>query len=178
MIRPYAFAILVVAASTFAAERPDQEAHFADADNHTLVLEGQRIYRENCAQCHGRNLQGQALWRLQDEYFGRRAPAHDGTGHSWQHSDEALFVMVRDGRFLAAPLAGVSSMPAFRERLDSDQILAVLAFIKSRWGTGLRIAQSSLNPGFRGMPEGGEALDWTLPPTCSSTQQRWRVQSR
>ena len=55
-------------------------------------------------------------------------------------------------------------MPAFDKVLSDDDIIAVLAFIKSRWPTGIRASQSMLNPGFKGMPKDADKIDWTLPP--------------
>jgi mono/diheme cytochrome c family protein len=147
--------------------------HFADADNAVTVMHGRSIYRNSCASCHGRNLQGQPLWQLKDEYAGRRAPAHDETGHTWQHSDEDLFHIVKYGRFPESPVNGVSFMPAFREVLDDRDIVAVTAFIKSRWPTALRVSQAMLNPGHAGMPLHAEETPWKFPPiNCSAGRRR------
>jgi S-disulfanyl-L-cysteine oxidoreductase SoxD len=85
-------------------------AHFADAEDSAMVMLGKKIYMGHCASCHGRNLQGQPLWQLIDEYTGRRAPAHDETGHTWQHSDEDIFHMIKYGRFPSMPAEIVSFM--------------------------------------------------------------------
>jgi mono/diheme cytochrome c family protein len=154
------------------------ETHFANADNAALVGKGRLAYARNCAACHGRNLQGQALWQLQDQFVGRRAPAHDATGHTWQHSDENLFQMVKFGRFPDAPKKAVSYMPAFGGNLSDAEILAVLAFIKSRGPIGLRASQASLNPGFAGMPADIGTTPWTLPPNCTASFQNWAQGSR
>jgi S-disulfanyl-L-cysteine oxidoreductase SoxD len=148
------------------------QAHFANADDAALVSRGGSQYEPYCGGCHGRNLQGQALWQLQDQYVGRRAPAQDATGHTWQHSDEDLFHMVKFGRFPNAPKDAVSYMPAFAGTLSDADILAVLAFIKSRWPLGLRASQATLNPGFAGMPADIGNADWTLPPNCTATFER------
>ena len=118
-------------------------------------------------------LQGQALWQLKDQYVGRRAPPHDATGHTWQHADEDLFHITKYGRFAAAPTDIKSYMPAFEHALSDDDMIAVLAFIKSRWPTGIRASQSMLNPGFRGMPADADKVEWTLPPNCTASIQRW-----
>ena len=136
-------------------------------------LSGGDLYRFYCASCHGRRLQGQALWQLRDQYEGRRAPPHDSTGHTWQHADDDLFAMTKYGRFPQAPKDVVSFMPAFEKSLSDDDIIAVLAFIKSRWPTGIRASQSMLNPGFKGMPKDADKVEWTLPPNCTASFQRW-----
>jgi mono/diheme cytochrome c family protein len=156
-----------------AAAGPAEPSHFADADNDALATQGADIYIRNCSNCHGRKLQGQALWQLRDQYEGRRAPPHDSTGHTWQHSDEDLFYMTKYGHFAAAPPGLVSYMPAFEHSLSDGDILAVLAFIKSSWPVGIRASQSMLNPNHRGMPANADKVEWTLPPNCSSSVQRW-----
>jgi S-disulfanyl-L-cysteine oxidoreductase SoxD len=152
--------------------------HFANADNAALVDEGEQVYALACASCHGRRMQGQALWQLRDQYAGMRAPAHDQTGHTWQHGDEDLFHMTKYGRFAAAPSTYKSYMPAYEHRLSDRQILAVIAYIKSRWPIGLRASQSMLNPGFAGMPKNLGKTQWTLPPNCTASFQNWQEGSK
>jgi S-disulfanyl-L-cysteine oxidoreductase SoxD len=147
-------------------------AHFADADDSAMVMLGKKIYMGHCASCHGRNLQGQPLWQLIDEYVGRRAPAHDETGHTWQHSDEDIFYMIKYARLSSTPAEIVSFMPAFDAVLSDRDILSVMAFIKARWPIGLRISQAMLNPGRAGMPRQASAEEWRLPPTCNVLLRR------
>ena len=154
---------------------PSAASHIADANDTAMVSRGKRIYAVHCASCHGRYLQGQPLWQLVDDYAGRRAPAHDETGHTWQHSDEDLFEMTKYGRFASAPSRYVSYMPAFRDELSDQQILAVLAFIKARWPLGLRVAQAMLNPGHSGMPPDAAEADWTFPPVCTAILRQANV---
>jgi len=146
--------------------------HFADAENAAAVLEGKRLYASHCAGCHGRKLQGQLLWQVQDEFAGRRAPAHDQTGHTWQHADEDLFAMTKFGRFATTPAAAKSYMPAYAQNLSDDQILATIAYIKATWPLGLRVSQALLNPDYAGMPRNADTVAWRLPPTCQAALQR------
>ena len=166
------WAIAVCLAATLGATHAEAGEHFANADDAALVSRGRVEYAQDCSSCHGRRLQGQALWQLQDQFVGRRAPAQDGTGHTWRHSDEDLFQMVKVGRFPENPANAVSYMPAFAGSLRDKEILAVLAFIKSQWPIGLRASQSMLNPGLQGMPAGAANTDWTLPPNCTATFRR------
>jgi mono/diheme cytochrome c family protein len=156
---------------------PQSSAHFANADDPVKVVAGKLIYAQRCSSCHGKRLQGQPLWQLQDQYSGRRAPAHDESGHTWEHSDEELFHIIRYGRFATTPSRVPSYMPAFEDILNDEQILDVMAFIKARWPLGLRISQSLLNPNYAGMPANAQTADWTFPPTCLTSIQRWRMES-
>ena len=151
---------------------PTQRGHFADAENAQAVLDGKKLYASHCASCHGRRLQGQLLWQVQDAYYGRRAPAHDQTGHTWQHSDEDLFAMVKTGRFPTTPASVKSYMPAYADNLGDDEVLDVIAYIKATWPLGLRVSQALLNPGFAGMPRNADTVEWRLPPTCQAALQR------
>jgi S-disulfanyl-L-cysteine oxidoreductase SoxD len=146
--------------------------HLADADDAAAVNAGRPMYQRYCASCHGRYLQGQPLWQLIDANTGRRAPAQDASGHTWQHADAAIFHITKYGRFATTPADQASAMPAFADRLGDDQILAVIAFIKARWPLGLRVSQALLNPGHAGMPAGADAVDWRLPPTCNTVLRR------
>jgi mono/diheme cytochrome c family protein len=141
--------------------------HFADATDAAMVGRGRALYRQYCASCHGRYLQGQPLWALADHYAGRRAPAHDQTGHTWEHADEALFRKTKTGRFPGVAPATVSAMPAFSGVLEDRDIVAVIAFIKARWPIGLQALQALRNPGHAGMPTAAR-LDWTFPPDCGT----------
>lgn len=128
-----------------------------------------------CASCHGRNLQGQPLWQLRDEYAGRRAPAHDETGNTWQHSDDEIFHMIKYGRFSSAPANAVSFMPAYEDHLSNCDIIAVMAFIKARWPTALRVSQAMLNPGHAGMPQRADQIEWRFPPSFCNAARRQRA---
>ena len=86
--------------------------------------------------------------------------------------------MIKFGRFQLGAASEVSYMPAFKDALSDPGILDVMAFIKASWPLGLRVSQAMLNPGFTGMPAGANETDWTLPPNCTATSQRWRAESR
>jgi len=164
----------IMLAATVRGFGAEPTRHFADADDVTSVAAGKLIYRQRCANCHGKRLQGQPLWQLEDEYAHRRAPAHDQTGHTWLHSDEELFQITRSGRFPGTPADRPSYMPGFSGSLTDAQILSVIAFIKATWPVGLRIAQAMRNAGNAGMPAHPADSDWTLPPNCTIATQRWR----
>ena len=60
------------------------------------------------------------------------APPHDATGHTRHHADRPLFTITKLG--VGAVVPGYESdMPAFEGILSDDEIVAILAFIKSTW---------------------------------------------
>jgi mono/diheme cytochrome c family protein len=141
-------------------------APFADADDRAAVAQGRLMYASSCAACHGKRLQGQAMWQVEDEDSWRRAPALDATGSAWLHGDAALAQMVASGRFPGVKANARSAMPAFGTRLTAQQILATLAYVKEHWPVALRVVQATLNPGAAGMPRGAAGAAWQFPLFC------------
>jgi mono/diheme cytochrome c family protein len=105
----------------------------ADPTNGTQVAAGRRLYDAHCASCHGPNLEGQANWRERRPDGKLPAPPHDAGGHTWHHTDDALFEVTRNGLAAMAGADYQTDMPGFADRLSDDEIWAVLAYIKSRW---------------------------------------------
>ena len=104
-----------------------------------LIEQGESIYAQHCAECHGANLEGEADWKLQNPDGSFRAPPHDASGHTWHHSDVQLIDAVRlGGARLPADVGGTSAMPAYGDILTDDDIAAVLDFIKSTWPEDIR----------------------------------------
>ena len=114
-----------------------EEAGKANASDPGQVALGAKVYAENCAACHGAKLEGQPNWRERLPSGRLPAPPHDESGHTWHHTDEALFGMTRDGLVQGkyAPPGYESDMPAFAGKLSDEEIWAALAFIKSHWKT-------------------------------------------
>jgi mono/diheme cytochrome c family protein len=98
------------------------------------VADGGKLYAEHCASCHGARLEGQPNWRQRLPNGRMPAPPHDESGHTWHHTDQALFGMVKKGLVPDyAPPGYQSDMPAFAGKLSDEEIRAVLAFIASHW---------------------------------------------
>ena len=98
------------------------------------VAHGEGIYKAECAQCHGANLEGQPDWRVRRPDGKLPAPPHDASGHTWHHPMEQLFAIIKFGMVPPnAPAGYVSDMPAYGTKLSTAQIHAVLAYIESRW---------------------------------------------
>nr|WP_232816662.1 cytochrome c [Paracoccus zhejiangensis] len=111
------------------------------ADTAVIAL-GQELYDENCASCHGANLQGQPDWKIPLENGRYPAPPHDETGHTWHHADALLEQIIRDGSAAVVGNGYESDMPGFGEVLGDDQISAILAYIKSTWPERERAIQA------------------------------------
>ena len=117
----------------------------ADASDPELVALGAAVYAKHCASCHGKNLEGAPNWRRRRPDGTLPAPPHDATGHTWHHSDELLFRLTREGPTAVVEKGYRSTMPGFADVLEDREILASLAYIKSRWPSDIRAAQARRN---------------------------------
>ena len=106
-----------------------------------IVAEGEALYGEFCASCHGANLEGQPDWQIPKPDGTYPAPPHSAEGHTWHHDDAMLLDIVRRGGAAALADMGVefnSAMPAFGDALSDAEIEAILAFIASTWPEEIR----------------------------------------
>ena len=102
-------------------------------DDPEAVGRGAQIYQENCAACHGAQLEGQANWRERGADGLMPAPPHDRTGHTWHHADTLLFRITKYGSEAVIGNGYRSAMIGFGDVLSDADILDVLAYIKSTW---------------------------------------------
>ncbi|PXW76171.1 mono/diheme cytochrome c family protein [Ruegeria sp. P4] len=96
-------------------------------------MDGAALYQQNCASCHGAELQGQPDWRSPGPEGRLPAPPHDATGHTWHHGDDILFRITREGTAAVVGDGYESDMPGFGDSLSDAEIRAILDYIKSRW---------------------------------------------
>ena len=101
-------------------------------DEKAIVL-GKALYLEDCASCHGANLEGQPDWHSRDADGYLPAPPHDETGHTWHHPTEQLFDITKRGTEAVVGGGYKSKMIGFEDALSDDQIYTILAYIKSTW---------------------------------------------
>jgi len=117
------------------------------ADISERLEEGAILYSENCASCHGGNLEGAEDWRGYQPDGTLKPPPHDVSGHTWHHTDEQLFTYTKLGG--AGAMADMpdfkSGMPAFEDVLSDEQIRTVLDYIKSTWPEKIREAQEEIS---------------------------------
>lgn len=115
---------------------------YTDAER---VAEGEALYGAHCAACHGEALEGQPDWRSPDAQGYLPAPPHDETGHTWHHADALLVRIVTEGTEAIVGGDYRSSMIGFGDVLTPDEILNVLAYIKSTWPEEIIEAHDEMN---------------------------------
>lgn len=120
-----------------------QTTSFLRWEEPKTVAAGQALYRAHCSACHG--IPG-VLKPVAKEEREEPAPAHDESGHSWEHPDFALFQLIRDGVAVAncAPV-DPQRMPAFKGVLSDPELVAVLSYIKSTWPEDTRAHHDKVN---------------------------------
>jgi mono/diheme cytochrome c family protein len=79
------------------------------------INDGEKVFVEYCSECHQRD--GGGWLPLYPNFAGNPIVT--------LHDPEPIIVIV---------LYGQGSMPPFRERLNADQIAAVLSYIRNSWG--------------------------------------------
>ncbi len=104
--------------------------------NPQKVAQGQELYNQYCAACHGINGEGQSDWKIRNEDGSYKPPPHDTTGHTWHHSDDLLLEIVTQGSDFPQ-----SQMPTFGKQLSDEEVEAILEYIKTWWGSEERAFQ-------------------------------------
>ncbi|WP_416384515.1 c-type cytochrome [Roseovarius sp. Pro17] len=140
------FSLLVFALGTAIWSMVPSPTQTASAEQSLDLVEGKQQYQDYCASCHGANLEGQPDWRSVGPDGILPAPPHDETGHTWHHSDSALFDYTKLGGAEALARQGVdfqSGMPGFGDQLTDSEIRNILAFISSTWPDRQRDVQAT-----------------------------------
>lgn len=120
---------LIVAAAVLAAGIITACSSDTETMSEAALERGGELYQANCASCHGADLAGAADWKKPNDDGSYRPPPHDSSGHTWHHPDRVLIEIIRDGSDFPQ-----SRMPAFGDRLTTEDIEAILEFIKTSWG--------------------------------------------
>lgn len=121
--------LLLAACGQGASPTPlPQVTLLGQAVSQDTVLQGLKAYQTYCQACHG-DRNGRK---------GRQGVSpHNQDGHTWHHPDHHLLAWIIDGR---VPMG----MPAFEDRLSSEEVVAVLAFIKTWWTEEQLLSQADL----------------------------------
>ncbi|WP_244274483.1 c-type cytochrome [Pannonibacter phragmitetus] len=110
-----------------------------------VISQGRQIYADQCAACHGADLEGQPDWRTPLPTGRLPAPPHDASGHTWHHPDDVLFRIVKESTAAIVGGGYASDMPGFADVLSDAEIRAVLDYIKSTWPERERSYQSEIS---------------------------------
>ena len=109
-----------------------------------VIEQGRQVYADQCASCHGAQLEGQPDWKTPLPSGRLPAPPHDAGGHTWHHPDDILFRIVREGTAAIVGGGYKSDMPGFAVLSDAE-IQAALAYIKSTWPERERTYQENVS---------------------------------
>lgn len=134
-------ALAALGAWTWVGTRSPVSAQFQAVD----LAAGEALYQENCASCHGAELEGQADWQSAGPDGRFPAPPHDETGHTWHHGDAMLFAYTKLGGEAALAEQGLefdSGMPGFGDVLSDAEIRDILGYIRSTWPERIREVQA------------------------------------
>lgn len=125
--------VAILSSYSYLEQQNDSTIWYSQAQ----VNQGETIFLDQCASCHGRQAQGAENWTQADAAGNRPAPPLNGSGHAWHHSLANLTQTVTQGR---------GAMPAFNDTLTQAQITAVLAWTQSRWPSSIYTAWLQANP--------------------------------
>ncbi len=92
------------------------------------VVQGEKLFAQNCAACHGKNAEATSEWRKTDDSGNYPPPPLNGTAHAWHHPLSVLRETIQQG---GVPLGGV--MPGFSDKLSVQETDTVIAWFQSLW---------------------------------------------
>ncbi len=96
------------------------------------IAEGEQLYKQHCASCHGAKAEGNSEWR-KALAEGKYLPLPlNGTGREWHSSRNELHNHIKYGSKF-----GKGNMPPFQNVLTDAQITAVIAWFQSLWSDQL-----------------------------------------
>ena len=118
--------VLVLLVSTIAPPLHAQSDRITDT---AILQQGQKLYLQNCAACHGKNAQGIVEnWRQPGPDGKLPAPPLNGSAHTWHHSIQGLAQTIQNGTI---EIGG--SMPPWRGILSKDETFAIIIWLTSLW---------------------------------------------
>ncbi|MCB0036877.1 MAG: c-type cytochrome [Anaerolineales bacterium] len=106
--------VLVLAGATLVMRQQDVRHMTAILAPPEVLAQGEAIFIETCAACHG------------SEGEGNVGPALNGSMHAWHHIDSQLRLIIRDG------IEG-TAMVGHKDHLSNEEIDAVISYIKVWW---------------------------------------------
>lgn len=125
--------VAVLSTYTYFAKQNNTNKWYTQAQ----VSQGQVLFADHCATCHGAQGQGANNWTQANALGVRPAPPLNGSGHAWHHSLADLTQTVAQGR---------GAMPAWKGTLSEAEIMATLAWVQNQWPNAIYTAWSQANP--------------------------------
>lgn len=122
--RPIAFFVILLGLWSSNAALASNERWF----NVEQVSEGEKLFLENCASCHGNKAQGTTEWKKRDDAGNYPPPPLNGSAHAWHHPINQLRRTVQGG---GKKLGG--TMPPFKDKLNAAEIDLVISYFQSMW---------------------------------------------
>jgi cytochrome c len=108
-----------------------------------MISKGETLYMSNCASCHGSQLEGKKNWTSGKDEDGQSLPPPlNGEGHSWHHSPDQLFQIIRYGFKIYNP--NYQGKMQGNEILSDEDIWSILEYMKSVWPKKIRDQYKSL----------------------------------
>ena len=92
------------------------------------ISRGGKLFRQNCAVCHGKQAEGAPNWQKMDADGKYPPPPLNGSAHAWHHPKSVLVDTIKNG---TAKLGG--NMPAWKDKLSNEQINDIIAWFQSKW---------------------------------------------
>ncbi len=129
VVRTLAGAAAVVIGAASSAHAQSASTRDRASTDPRIVEAGGKLYRRNCAVCHGWRGEGTvANWNQPGPDGKMPPPPLNGTAHTWHHPRSGLMLVIRQG---TVRIGG--NMPAWKDRLNDAQISAIIDHLISLW---------------------------------------------
>ena len=90
------------------------------------LVRGEKLYRENCGQCHGPEGQGHPDWQTPGV---AAAPPLNGTGNDWKRSKGDMVAVIKAG----VKRKGEQIMPGWKGRMTDAEIDDLIVWFQTFW---------------------------------------------
>jgi mono/diheme cytochrome c family protein len=102
------------------------------------MMNGARLYQENCAQCHGPEAQGHPDWQ---NPAVTAAPPLNGSGNEWKRSRGEILAIIQNG----ITRQDQPVMPAWKGRVADKDLDDLLTWITALWPSDVYERWQALN---------------------------------
>jgi mono/diheme cytochrome c family protein len=104
-----------------------------------LMTKGERLFQDQCAQCHGPEAQGHPDWQNPQV---TAAPPLDGSGNDWKRSKASMIDIIENGEKRGSEPVH----PAFKGRLSREDIDAIISWYQALWPPEVYARWQKANP--------------------------------